>query len=108
MSTHGVTNKIIYSADHIQLGQFAFTAYETEQYVVCFMGTTEDYKVMLSIDFDMRTGVTTLGIPNIAKRSNIDVSFSNFVAIYILYKFYFHYFIFVLLFIICILIYFIS
>ncbi|XP_058772511.1 transmembrane emp24 domain-containing protein p24delta8-like [Vicia villosa] len=72
VSTHGVTNAIIYRADDIQLGQFAFTAYETEQYLVCFMGTTEDYKVKLSIDFDIRTGVTTLGRPNIAKRSNID------------------------------------
>ncbi|KAL5100178.1 hypothetical protein RYX36_004505, partial [Vicia faba] len=72
VSTHGVTNAIIYRADNIQLGQFAFTAYETEQYLMCFMGTTDDSNVNLSIDLDMRTGVTTLGWPNIAKRSNVD------------------------------------
>ncbi|CAL5188668.1 unnamed protein product [Lathyrus oleraceus] len=72
VSTHGVTNAILYRADEIQLGQFAFTADETEQYLICFLGTTEDYKGTLSIDFDIRSGVTTLGRPNIAKRSNID------------------------------------
>ena len=68
----------VHVAERIQSGQFSFTTYQSKEYIICFMDTSDDHQVILSIDFDWRVGVTTLGRPNIAKRSHIDVSFSKF------------------------------
>ncbi|CAI8587973.1 unnamed protein product [Vicia faba] len=73
VSTHGDRPEIFHFAENIQLGQFSFMAYTSEQYFVCFLDTTHDPKVTLSIDFEMKTGVKTLDRLNILKRAQIDV-----------------------------------
>lgn len=77
MSTHGAKYSI-YLAERIQSGQFSFRAYQSEEYLICFLDTSDDHQVILSIDFEWRTGVMTLGRRNIPKKSDIDVSFLNF------------------------------
>ncbi|CAK8536664.1 unnamed protein product [Lathyrus sativus] len=72
VSTHGDRPEIFHFAENIQLGQFSFTAYISGQYFICFMDTTDDPKVTLSIDFEMKTGVKTLNRLYILKRSQID------------------------------------
>ncbi|CAJ2648034.1 transmembrane emp24 domain-containing protein p24delta8-like [Trifolium pratense] len=74
VSTNGGKNSI-HLAERVQAGQFSFTTYENEDYLICFLDTSEsdDHQVILSIDFEWKTGVSvTLGHPFIAKRSNID------------------------------------
>ncbi|KAK2375318.1 transmembrane emp24 domain-containing protein p24delta9 [Trifolium repens] len=77
---HTISVQVTYAADgtkyhlaeHVQAGQLAFTAYQSGDYLVCFMVTTDDPQLALSVDFDWKTGVAARGRPNIVKKSNID------------------------------------
>jgi hypothetical protein len=71
VSTHGGRAKY-HLAERVQAGQFAFEAYESGNYQICFIDTTEDRQVTLSIDFDWRTGLPAVDRSNIAKKSHID------------------------------------
>ncbi|GAU46550.1 hypothetical protein TSUD_241410 [Trifolium subterraneum] len=70
--THAEEGTKYHLAERVQAGQFAFTAYQSGDYLVCFRVTSDDPQLTLSIDFDWKTGVAARGRPNIAKRSNID------------------------------------
>ncbi|KAL5100180.1 hypothetical protein RYX36_004507 [Vicia faba] len=61
-------------AERVQAGQFAFTAYQSGQYAICFMDTSEDRQVTFFVDFDWKTGVAAANghHKNIAKRSEVD------------------------------------
>ncbi|PNX85042.1 transmembrane emp24 domain-containing protein p24delta9-like, partial [Trifolium pratense] len=71
VSTHGGRAKY-HVAERVQAGQFAFVAYESGDYQICFIDTTEDRQVTLSIDFDWRTGLPAVDRSNIAKKSHVD------------------------------------
>ncbi|KAI5437676.1 hypothetical protein KIW84_023697 [Lathyrus oleraceus] len=60
-------------AEHVQAGQFGFTAYQIGQYAICFMDTTEDRQATFSVDFECRTGVAAAKghHKNIAKKSDV-------------------------------------
>ncbi|XP_045810637.1 transmembrane emp24 domain-containing protein p24delta9-like [Trifolium pratense] len=70
--THAEDGGKYHLAERVQAGQFAFTAYQTGDYLVCFMLTDDDPQLTFSVDFDWKTGVTAKGRPNIVKKSNID------------------------------------
>jgi len=78
VATNGDKSSVIHRAEGVQSGQLTFTTYQSEEYIICFFSITDDPLVTLSIDFEWKTGVKALGRPNIAKRNQIDVSFSNF------------------------------
>lgn len=63
-------------AKRVQSGQFSIMAYRSDLYVICFVDTTENSQVTLSVDFEWKTGVKTVNYPTVAKKSYIDVSFS--------------------------------
>ncbi|KAL5759452.1 hypothetical protein ACOSP7_017977 [Xanthoceras sorbifolium] len=69
-STSG--NSYHYS-EHVDSGQFAFTAAETGDYMVCFWAVDHNPKVTLTIDFDWKTGVLAKDWPNVAKKGSVDV-----------------------------------
>lgn len=70
-------------AEGVQSGQFAFTAYQSGDYSVCFVDTNDDPQVTLSVDLEWKTGVATINYPNIVKRNLVDVSFYLiFITIY--------------------------
>ncbi|XP_004490099.1 transmembrane emp24 domain-containing protein p24delta9-like [Cicer arietinum] len=59
-------------AEGVQSGQFAFTAYQSGDYSVCFVDTNDDPQVTLSVDLEWKTGVATINYPNIVKRNLVD------------------------------------
>ncbi|KAF2299163.1 hypothetical protein GH714_030867 [Hevea brasiliensis] len=65
-------------ADHVELGQFAFTAAEEGDYMACFWAADHMPEVTLTVDFDWRTGVAAKDWTNVAKKGSIDVSFLIF------------------------------
>jgi len=83
VATHGSMAKY-HLAERVQAGQFAFTAYQSGDYVICFVDKTEDPQIALSIDFEWRTGMATIDRHSIAKKTNVDVSFS--IYYYKIYK----------------------
>ncbi|XP_058777333.1 transmembrane emp24 domain-containing protein p24delta7-like [Vicia villosa] len=71
VSTHGGMAKY-HLAERIQAGKFAFMAYQTGDYIICFVDTTKDPQVTLSIDFEFRVGMEAVDRFNIAKKSHVD------------------------------------
>ncbi|XP_010514094.1 PREDICTED: transmembrane emp24 domain-containing protein p24delta8 [Camelina sativa] len=62
---------ILHEADHVEAGQFSFTASETGDYITCI--TAVDYKpeTTLTIDFDWKSGVLSKEWTNVAKKSQV-------------------------------------
>ncbi|KAK9675947.1 hypothetical protein RND81_11G043400 [Saponaria officinalis] len=62
-----------HTADKVESGQFAFTAVEAGDYMVCFW--TEEHKppATLTVDFDWKTGVAAKDWGSVAKKGSIDV-----------------------------------
>ncbi|KAH7570055.1 hypothetical protein JRO89_XS05G0037700 [Xanthoceras sorbifolium] len=73
-STSG--NSYHYS-EHVDSGQFAFTAAETGDYMVCFWAVDHNPKVTLTIDFDWKTGVLAKDWPNVAKKGSVDIFYMD-------------------------------
>lgn len=71
VATHGSMAKY-HLAERVQAGQFAFTAYQGGDYVICFVDKTEDPQVELSIDFEWRTGMAAIDRHSIAKKTKVD------------------------------------
>lgn len=63
-----------HSSEHVDVGQFAFTAGESGDYMACFWAPDHNPKVKLTVDFDWRTGVHAKDWPNVAKKGSVDVS----------------------------------
>lgn len=61
-------------ADHVDSGQFAFTAAEAGDYMACFWAADHNPQVTVTIDFDWRTGVQAKDWSNVAKKGSVDVS----------------------------------
>lgn len=78
----------VHVAEHVQSGQFAFTAQHSGDYVACFWGPEKiDPPVNLTIDFEWKTGVAAKDWPNIAKKRHIEVSYSTYI--YPVHQFFF-------------------
>ncbi|KAG8661724.1 hypothetical protein MANES_01G033100v8 [Manihot esculenta] len=60
-------------ADHVESGQFAFTAAEEGDYMACFWAADHKPQVTLTVDFDWKSGVAAKDWTNVAKKGSIDV-----------------------------------
>lgn len=69
-------------ADHVESGQFAFTAAEEGDYMACFWAADHKPQVTLTVDFDWKSGVAAKDWTNVAKKGSIDVSFLIFLFWY--------------------------
>ncbi|XP_021910500.1 transmembrane emp24 domain-containing protein p24delta9-like [Carica papaya] len=69
-STQGNT---YHQADHVESGQFAFTAPEDGDYMACFWVLDQKPDITLTVDFDWKTGVQAKDWSNVAKKGQVDV-----------------------------------
>ncbi|KAM7250336.1 hypothetical protein ACFE04_022219 [Oxalis oulophora] len=69
-SSHG--NNYHYS-DHVESGQFAFTAAEGGDYMACFWAPDHNPPVELTVDFEWKTGIHAKDWGNVAKKGNIEL-----------------------------------
>ena len=60
--------------DHVEAGNFAFTAAESGDYTACFWTPEHKVPVMVTIEFDWRTGVAAKDWSNVAKKGQVEVS----------------------------------
>ncbi|KAM2014751.1 hypothetical protein FF2_044569 [Malus domestica] len=60
--------------DHVESGNFAFTAAETGDYSACFWVSDHKPSTTVTIDFDWKTGVAAKDWSNVAKKGQIEVS----------------------------------
>ncbi|XP_044492606.1 transmembrane emp24 domain-containing protein p24delta9-like [Mangifera indica] len=58
--------------DHVDSGQFAFTASENGDYMACFWAVDHKPQITLTVDFDWRTGVQAKDWSNVAKKGTVD------------------------------------
>lgn len=56
-------------------GQFSLTAVEAGDYITCFSAAEHQPETMMIIDFDWRTGIHTKDWSNVAKKSQVEVSY---------------------------------
>ncbi|KAI4339382.1 hypothetical protein MLD38_024333 [Melastoma candidum] len=59
--------------DHVESGQFAFTAAEQGDYMACFWAIDHRPEVTVTIEFDWRTGITAKDWPSVAKKGSVDL-----------------------------------
>ena len=60
--------------DHVESGNFAFTAAEAGDYSACFWVPDSRAGPTVTIDFDWRTGVAAKDWSKVAKKGQIEVS----------------------------------
>lgn len=60
--------------DHVDSGNFAFTAAETGDYSACFWVVDHKPQTTVTIDFDWKTGVAAKDWSKVAKKGQIEVS----------------------------------
>lgn len=60
--------------DHVDSGNFAFTAAETGDYSACFWVVDHKPRTTVTIDFDWKTGVAAKDWSKVAKKGQIEVS----------------------------------
>lgn len=66
--------------DHVESGNFAFTAAEAGDYTACFSVLPDHNPALtVTIDFDWRTGVAAKDWYKVAKKGEIEVSLSSIV-----------------------------
>lgn len=68
-----------HTADHVESGQFAFTAPENGDYTACFWAPDHKPEVTISVDFDWKSGIEAKDWTNVAKKESVDVSDSIFL-----------------------------
>lgn len=78
--THKITVRVTsafgnnyHHADHVESGQFAFTAAEQGDYMACFWAAEHQPPVTVTVDFDWKTGVAAKDWGEVAKKGSIDV-----------------------------------
>lgn len=64
--------------DKVESGNFAFTAPETGDYMTCFWASNNNPPKNVSIEFEWKTGIDVSEWYNVARKGQIDVSFSFF------------------------------
>ncbi|KAK4604131.1 hypothetical protein RGQ29_012587 [Quercus rubra] len=77
--THRVTVRVnsphgnnYHFGDHVEAGNFAFTAAESGDYTACFWTPEHKVPVMVTIEFDWRTGVAAKDWSNVAKKGQVE------------------------------------
>lgn len=68
-SSHGNS---YHQAEHVESGQFAYTAAEAGDYMACFWAADHKPPVTLTVDFDWRSGVAAKDWTNVAKKGSVD------------------------------------
>ncbi|KAK9272281.1 hypothetical protein L1049_002652 [Liquidambar formosana] len=68
-SPHGNT---YHNGDHVESGNFAFTAAEAGDYTACFWASDHKPASTLTIDFEWKTGVAAKDWSKVAKKGQID------------------------------------
>ncbi|KAL4653817.1 hypothetical protein ACB092_01G333500 [Castanea dentata] len=68
--------------DHVEAGNFAFTAAESGGYTACFWTPDHKVPVTVTIEFDWRTGVAAKDWSNVAKKGQVEFN-DNFVSSHI-------------------------
>ena len=63
-----------HTADHIESGEFAFTAAEEGDYTACFWSLDHKPPQTITIDFEWRTGVAAKDWSKVAKKGQVEVS----------------------------------
>ncbi|KAI3927379.1 hypothetical protein MKX01_027610 [Papaver californicum] len=63
----------LHTGDHVESGQFSFTAPETGDYMACFWAVEQKQPVTLTVDFEWKTGYATKDWTNVAKKGSVDV-----------------------------------
>ncbi|CAI0394418.1 unnamed protein product [Linum tenue] len=73
--SHKVTSSYgnsYHTADHVESGQFAFTAAEAGDYMACFYAADHNPAITLTVDFEWRTGVAAKDWSSIAKKGSVE------------------------------------
>lgn len=60
-------------ADHVESGQFAFTAAEAGDYMACFWTPDHQPPTTVTVEFDWRTGVASKDWGSVAKKGQVDL-----------------------------------
>ncbi|GAB2280241.1 hypothetical protein Dimus_014884 [Dionaea muscipula] len=60
-------------AEHVESGQYAFTAAESGDYMACFWLPDHSPAITATVDFEWKTGVAAKDWGNVAKKGQIDV-----------------------------------
>ncbi|KAK3026242.1 hypothetical protein RJ639_040527 [Escallonia herrerae] len=78
--THKITIRVTspygnnyHYADHVDAGNYAFTAAESGDYMACFWAADHKPQIILSIDFEWKSGVAAKDWSNVAKKGHIEV-----------------------------------
>ncbi|XP_059451637.1 transmembrane emp24 domain-containing protein p24delta9-like [Corylus avellana] len=78
--THKITVRVTsphsssyHYGDHVEEGNFAFTAAESGDYSACFWAPDHKPPVIVTVDFDWRTGVAAKDWSKVAKKGQIEV-----------------------------------
>ncbi|KAK2994603.1 hypothetical protein RJ640_025657 [Escallonia rubra] len=78
--THKITLRVTspygnnyHYADHVDAGNYAFTTAESGDYMACFWAADHKPQIILSIDFEWKSGVAAKDWSNVAKKGQIEV-----------------------------------
>ncbi|KAB2031724.1 hypothetical protein ERO13_D05G305300v2 [Gossypium hirsutum] len=63
----------LHTAEKVETGQFAFTAAEDGDYMACFWAEDHSPQIIMTVDFDWRSGVQAKDWSNVAKKGQVDV-----------------------------------
>ncbi|CAM8922236.1 unnamed protein product [Rhodiola kirilowii] len=61
-----------HTADHVESGQFAFTAPENGDYTACFWAPDHKPEFTISVDFEWKSGMEAKDWTNVAKKGSVD------------------------------------
>lgn len=64
----------LHTVEKVETGQFAFTAAEDGDYMACFWAEDHSPQIIMTVDFDWRSGVQAKDWSNVAKKEQVDVS----------------------------------
>ncbi|XP_038890132.1 transmembrane emp24 domain-containing protein p24delta9-like [Benincasa hispida] len=67
------TGNTYHYSDKVESGQFGFVAAEAGDFMACFWAPDHQPQVILSVDFDWRTGVAAKDWSNVAKKGSVEV-----------------------------------
>ncbi|MED6197557.1 hypothetical protein PIB30_057498 [Stylosanthes scabra] len=67
-----ISGNTYHLGENVASGQFSFEAGETGDYIACFRAVEHNPPVTVTIDFDWKLGVKTIGLNNVAKQSKVD------------------------------------
>lgn len=63
-----------HQGDHVESGNFAFTAAEAGDYTACFWSPDHNPPATVTVEFEWKTGVVSKDWTKVAKKGQVDVS----------------------------------